>query len=93
MAVPSTAPQSPTSRKVLLLGLLIILFIAVYSVAWHFVAEFLREERVLLVQGTGFNWPNPDHFRLVFLPHEDQLREAIGRFARFLEVYRKRNGT
>ena len=58
-----------------------------------FVAEFLREERVLLVQGTGFNWPNPDHFRLVFLPHEDQLREAIGRFARFLEVYRKRNGT
>ena len=58
-----------------------------------FVAEFLREERVLLVQGTGFNWPNPDHFRLVFLPHEDQLREAIGRFARFLEVYRKRNRT
>ena len=58
-----------------------------------FVTEFLREERVLLVQGTGFNWPNPDHFRLVFLPHEDQLREAIGRFARFLEVYRKRNGT
>ncbi|RKE80222.1 DUF2125 domain-containing protein [Rhizobium sp. AG855] len=42
MAVPSTAPQSPTSRKVLLLGLLIVLFIAVYSVAWHFAAEFLR---------------------------------------------------
>lgn len=58
-----------------------------------FIAELLREERVLLVQGTGFNWPNPDHFRLVFLPHEDDLREAIGRIARFLEGYRKRHGT
>ena len=58
-----------------------------------FIAELLREERVLLVQGTGFNWPNPDHFRLVFLPHEDDLREAIGRVASFLEGYRKRHGT
>jgi alanine-synthesizing transaminase len=58
-----------------------------------FIAELLREERVLLVQGTGFNWPNTDHFRLVFLPHEDDLREAIGRVARFLEAYRKRHGT
>ena len=58
-----------------------------------FIAELLREERVLLVQGTGFNWPQPDHFRLVFLPHEDDLREAIGRIARFLEGYRKRHGT
>jgi len=58
-----------------------------------FIAELLREERVLLVQGTGFNWPYPDHFRLVFLPHEDDLREAIGRVARFLEGYRKRHGT
>jgi hypothetical protein len=33
---------------------------------------------VMLVQGTGFNWPGPDHFRIVFLPHEDDLREAIG---------------
>ncbi|MDR3220427.1 MAG: pyridoxal phosphate-dependent aminotransferase [Candidatus Accumulibacter sp.] len=57
-----------------------------------FITELLREERVLLVQGTGFNWPNPDHFRLVFLPHEDQLREAISRIARFLENYRKRHG-
>ncbi|MDR0577387.1 MAG: pyridoxal phosphate-dependent aminotransferase [Candidatus Accumulibacter sp.] len=57
-----------------------------------FIAELLREERVLLVQGTGFNWPDPDHFRLVFLPHEDQLREAIARIARFLENYRKRHG-
>ena len=58
-----------------------------------FIAELLRDERVLLVQGTGFNWPNPDHFRLVFLPHEDDLREAIGRVASFLEGYRKRHGT
>jgi alanine-synthesizing transaminase len=40
-------------------------------------SELLQEEKVLLVQGTGFNWPHPDHFRLVFLPHEDDLREAI----------------
>ena len=58
-----------------------------------FIAELLREERVLLVQGTGFNWPSPDHFRLVFLPHEDDLREAVARIARFLDGYRKRMGT
>ena len=58
-----------------------------------FISELLQEEKVLLVQGTGFNWPHPDHFRLVFLPHEDDLREAIGRLARFLENYRKRHGT
>ncbi len=58
-----------------------------------FIAELLQEEKVLLVQGSGFNWPHPDHFRLVFLPHEDDLREAIGRVARFLENYRKRHNT
>ena len=58
----------------------------------EFIAELLMAEKVLLVQGTGFNWPHPDHFRLVFLPHEDDLREAIGRIARFLEGYRKRHG-
>ena len=58
----------------------------------EFIAELLREERVLMVQGTGFNWPNPDHFRLVFLPHEDDLREAISRIARFLGSYCKRHG-
>jgi alanine-synthesizing transaminase len=57
-----------------------------------FIEELLVAEKVLLVQGTGFNWPHPDHFRLVFLPHEDDLREAIGRIARFLEGYRKRYG-
>jgi len=58
-----------------------------------FIQELLQEEKVLLVQGTGFNWQQPDHFRLVFLPHEDDLRIAIGRVARFLENYRKRHGT
>jgi alanine-synthesizing transaminase len=43
------------------------------------------------VQGTGFNWPQPDHFRLVFLPNSDDLAEAIGRIARFLAHYRKRH--
>jgi alanine-synthesizing transaminase len=57
-----------------------------------FIAELLVSEKVLLVQGTGFNWPHPDHFRLVFLPHEDDLREAVGRIARFLDSYRKRHG-
>jgi alanine-synthesizing transaminase len=58
-----------------------------------FVTELLETERVLLVQGTGFNWPQPDHFRLVFLPYEEDLREAIDRIARFLDLYRKRHGT
>ena len=59
----------------------------------QFFMEVLRETRVMLVQGTGFNWPTPDHFRIVFLPHEDDLREAIGRLAGFLERYRIRSGT
>ena len=58
-----------------------------------FVAEFLQEEKVLLVQGSGFNWVKPDHFRLVFLPNEDILREAIMRLGRFLKRYRERSGT
>ena len=58
----------------------------------QFFLELLRETRVMLVQGTGFNWPDPDHFRIVFLPHEDDLREAIGRIAKFLESYCGRAG-
>ena len=57
----------------------------------QFFLELLQETRVMLVQGTGFNWAAPDHFRIVFLPHEDDLREAIGRVAKFLESYRKRH--
>jgi alanine-synthesizing transaminase len=59
----------------------------------QFFLELLKATRVMLVQGTGFNWPAPDHFRIVFLPHEDDLREAIERIAKFLESYRKRSGT
>ncbi len=57
----------------------------------QFAYELLAEEKVLIVQGTGFNWAHPDHFRLVFLPNSDDLAEAIGRIARFLEGYSKRH--
>ena len=57
----------------------------------QFAYELLAEEKVLIVQGTGFNWIAPDHFRLVFLPNADDLSEAIGRIERFLSNYRKRH--
>ncbi len=59
----------------------------------QFILDLLLEEKVLLVQGTGFNWPTPDHFRVVFLPNVDDLTEAIGRIARFLENYRKKHNS
>jgi len=59
----------------------------------QFFMEVLRATRVMLVQGSGFNYPDQQHFRIVFLPHEDDLREAIGRLAKFLEGWRKRHGT
>lgn len=67
----------------------------VYPIAddQQFILELLQQEKVLLVQGTGFNWIAPDHFRVVFLPNSDDLIEAIGRVARFLESYRKRHGS
>ena len=52
-----------------------------------FVLDFLKQEKVLLVQGTGFNWPKPDHFRIVTLPHIEDLEVAIGRLERFLQTY------
>jgi alanine-synthesizing transaminase len=55
-----------------------------------FIEDLLQKTKVLLVQGTGFNWPHADHFRIVFLPHEDDLKEAIARIAQYLEQYRKR---
>ncbi|MGD9522013.1 MAG: hypothetical protein AB7V67_08840, partial [Tepidiphilus sp.] len=65
----------------------------VYPIAddQEFILQLLEEEKVLLVQGTGFNWPQPDHFRMVFLPHVDDLHESIGRIERFLERYRRRH--
>ncbi len=55
-----------------------------------FLLDFLREKHVLLVTGKGFNWAQPDHFRLVFLPHADELKEAITRLGDFLSNYRQK---
>jgi alanine-synthesizing transaminase len=55
----------------------------------RFVLDLLRAQRILVVQGTGFNWPTPDHFRVVTLPRVADLEEAIGRIAVFLETYRQ----
>jgi alanine-synthesizing transaminase len=55
----------------------------------QFAFDLLAQERVLIVQGSGFNWPRPDHFRLVFLPNADDLGDAIGRIARFLDRMRR----
>lgn len=57
----------------------------------QFAYELLEEEKLLIVQGTGFNWPTPDHFRIVFLPNTDDLAEALMRIDRFLGGYRKRH--
>jgi alanine-synthesizing transaminase len=57
----------------------------------QFAYDLLAEERVLIVQGTGFNWPKPDHFRVVFLPNVDDLEVAFGRIVHFLDGYRRRH--
>jgi alanine-synthesizing transaminase len=54
----------------------------------QFALDLLRDQHVLIVQGTGFNWPSPDHLRIVTLPRADDLTEAIGRIGTFLEAYR-----
>jgi alanine-synthesizing transaminase len=51
-----------------------------------FVIDLLRAKKLLVTHGTGFNWPEPDHFRLVTLPDVAVLEEAIGRIAEFLEA-------
>lgn len=55
----------------------------------QFVLDFLRSEHILLVQGTGFNWPEPNHFRIVFLPRVGELRHAIERLEKFLASYQQ----
>ena len=67
----------------------------VYPIAddQQFAYELLAEQKVLIVQGTGFNWIAPDHFRLVFLPNVDDLTEAVGRIEKFLHGYRKRHSS
>lgn len=66
---------------------------ATYPIAddQQFAYELLAEQKVLIVQGTGFNWTAPDHFRVVFLPNSDDLTDAIGRIATFLDHHRARN--
>ena len=54
----------------------------------QFILEMLEAQKVLVVQGTGFNWPEPDHMRVVFLPNADDLTDAMGRISRFLCGYR-----
>jgi alanine-synthesizing transaminase len=54
------------------------------------ILDLLVQEKVLLVQGTGFNWPDPDHFRFVFLPEMKELREALDRIEKFLGSYNQK---
>ncbi|MFB8831436.1 pyridoxal phosphate-dependent aminotransferase [Azotobacter sp. CWF10] len=54
-----------------------------------FVLDLLLQEKLLIVQGTAFNWPWPDHFRVVTLPRVDDLEQAIGRIGNFLRTYRQ----
>jgi alanine-synthesizing transaminase len=56
-----------------------------------FILELLEDQKVLVVQGSGFNWPQPDHFRIVFLPNADDLTESIGRIGKFLDHYQRRH--
>ncbi|MDC7126732.1 MAG: pyridoxal phosphate-dependent aminotransferase [Spirochaetales bacterium] len=55
----------------------------------QFILDFLRNKHILLVQGTGFNWPEPDHFRLVFLPAVEDLEWALSQMKDFLSTYRQ----
>jgi alanine-synthesizing transaminase len=55
----------------------------------QFALDLLLQEKVLMVQGSGFNWPRADHFRIVFLPHVEQLKEALGRLKNFLATYQQ----
>lgn len=59
----------------------------------QFITGLLEQEKVLLVQGTGFNWPKHDHVRVVFLPNTDEMTEALDRIERFLANYRTQHGT
>ena len=53
------------------------------------ILDFLVKEKILLVQGTAFNWPTPDHFRIVFLPQAREIARAVERFGDFLQTYKR----
>ncbi|MFY0662994.1 MAG: pyridoxal phosphate-dependent aminotransferase [Natronospirillum sp.] len=53
----------------------------------RFVLDFLREQKILLVHGRAFNWPEVDHFRVVFLPNHETLTEALNKLGTFLDGY------
>lgn len=53
------------------------------------ILDFLLQDKILLVQGTAFNWPEPDHFRIVFLPRATEIKKAIEKFGLFLQAYKK----
>jgi alanine-synthesizing transaminase len=56
----------------------------------QFILDLLKEKQILMVHGRAFNWPDPDHFRIVFLPHVEELRSAIYSLGEFLGGYRQR---
>ncbi len=53
------------------------------------ILDFLLQDKILLVQGTAFNWPTPDHFRIVFLPQAHEIEDAVEKFGKFLQAYKK----
>lgn len=55
----------------------------------QFALDFLKEKRVLIVHGSGFNWNKPDHFRIVYLPQQSVLEEAVGKLSDFLSHYKQ----
>ena len=55
----------------------------------QFVLEFLKQEKILLVHGRGFNWKDPDHFRIVYLPRVDELAQIQEKMTRFLKQYKR----
>lgn len=56
----------------------------------QFAFDLLREKKILIVHGTGFHWPNPDHFRVVYLPRQEVLEEATSSLKEFLRFYRQK---
>ena len=53
------------------------------------VLDLLEQQKILLVHGTAFNWPDPDHFRVVFLPRPEDLTAAMQRMKQFFETYQQ----